>query len=90
MSLYVNSTGKLLGAAIASWVGAKLLTKYAESQEPPPKASLDGIMPQSLQDSLTACALAGDQRGFTALLDANGCPQDFKMRNNLWNHFGGD
>jgi hypothetical protein len=89
MAIRVSTTGKLLGASIAAWVGAKLFSKYVESQEP--DGSDDSVenpgMPDALHQGLLEAAWAGDKPKFLSLLDGGGCPKDMSTRRKFWAYY---
>jgi hypothetical protein len=85
---HINGMGKLFGAAVAAWLGAKLVETVVE--RPAPRTNpLEGMMDARMQRDLQLLADRLDGVGFDAYLDRAGCPRDARTRGALWRHFSG-
>ena len=92
MGFYINRTGKLFGAGLAAWVGAKLFQKYQESQDDSNGIhSLEDMdLPDSFKKAIRNAAFCGDKRTFLEVLDHYQVPHDSHIRRRLWALAGGD
>jgi hypothetical protein len=85
MGFELNTTGKLFGLAVASWIGAKIFSKAVaphDAAEPENPG-----MPESLHTALLEAAWAGDRPKFLSLLDDGGCPKDLSTRRKFWDYY---
>lgn len=86
---HINMNGKIFFAAVATWLGAKLLSSAAAPARPVRRADpLEGLLPESMLEDLAVLAISDDRRGFEAYLDRARCPHG-DLRRRLWRHFGG-